>query len=126
LTVPNLEITDGKQKQGGSCNPTPIGAIPSIDNMPSSKFAFPANGGVVPPNQPFTIRMNIKNLVTGNFVNAQANYFAAPQQLQNGVIVGHSHVVAELLTSIDQTTPTDPKKFAFFKVIAFTDLQKHA
>ena len=70
--------------------------------------------------------MAIKNLVTGNFVNAQENYFAAPQQLQNGVIVGHSHVVAELLTSLDQTTATNPRQFAFFKVRIINDLQKRS
>jgi len=32
-----------------------------------------------------------------------------------GQIIGHSHVVVELLTALDQTTPTDPTKFAFFK-----------
>jgi hypothetical protein len=115
LTVPNLPITDGKQVTTGSCNPAPIGAIPSVDNMPSAKFVFPKNGGTVGANQAFTIQMAIKNLNTGNFVNAQANYFAAPQQLKNGQIVGHSHVVVESLTALDQTTPTDPKKFAFFK-----------
>ena len=53
---------------------------------------------------------------TGNFVNAQSNYFSAPQQLNaQGQIVGHSHVVVEQLSAIDQTTPTDPTKFAFFK-----------
>ena len=53
---------------------------------------------------------------TGNFVNAESNYFAAPQQLNaQGQIVGHSHVVVEQLSAIDQTTPTDPTKFAFFK-----------
>lgn len=53
---------------------------------------------------------------TGAFVNAQENYFAAPQQLNGaGQIIGHSHVVVEQLTSLAQTTPTDPKKFAFFK-----------
>jgi len=116
LTVPNLPITDGKQITTGSCNPAPIGAIPSVDNMPSSKFTNPKNGGTVAANQQFTISMAINNLATGNFVNAQANYFAAPQQLNGqGVIVGHSHVVVEQLTALDQTTPTDPKKFAFFK-----------
>jgi len=55
---------------------------------------------------------------TGAFVNAQANYFAAPQQLNGaGQIIGHSHVVVEKLQSLDQTTPTNPKQFAFFKVI---------
>jgi hypothetical protein len=61
--------------------------------------------------------MAINNLETGNFVNAQANYFSAPQQLNGqGIIVGHSHVVVETLQALDQTTPNDPTKFAFFKV----------
>ncbi|KAF5377242.1 hypothetical protein D9615_006408 [Tricholomella constricta] len=116
LTVPDLPITDGKQITTGSCNPAPIGAIPSVDRMPSSKFTFPKNGGNVGADQQFTISMAIKNLQTGNFVNAQSNYFAAPQQLNGqGIIIGHSHVVVEELTALDQTTPTDPKKFAFFK-----------
>ncbi|KAG5646871.1 hypothetical protein DXG03_001947 [Asterophora parasitica] len=116
LTQPSLPITDGKQITTGSCNPAPIGAIPSVDRMPSSKFTFPPNGGNVGANQPFTISMAINNLQTGNFVNAQNNYFAAPQQLNGqGTIIGHSHVVVEQLTSLTQTTPTDPRKFAFFK-----------
>ena len=89
--------------------------------MPSSKFTNPKNGGTVAANKAFTISMAIKNLQTGNFVNAQENYFSAPQQLNNqGVILGHSHVVVEQLTSLTQTTPTDPKKFAFFKVRGFS------
>ena len=53
---------------------------------------------------------------TGFFVNAQENYFAAPQQLNNkGQIQGHSHVVIEQLDSIEQTVTTNPQKFAFFK-----------
>ncbi|KAF8641232.1 hypothetical protein AX17_000866 [Amanita inopinata Kibby_2008] len=116
LTVPNLPITNGKQIQTGSCNPAPIGAIPSVDKMPSSKFVNPKNGDTISANQNFQIQMAIKNLETGNFVNAQENYFAAPQQLNNqGLIVGHSHVVVEQLGSLSQTTPTDPTKFAFFK-----------
>jgi len=115
LTVPNLPITNGQQIQTGSCNPAPIGAIPSVDNMPSAKFAFPKNGASVPANKAFTLQLSIKNLVTGNFVNAQKNYFAAPQQLQGGVIKGHSHAVIEKLTAIDQTTPTNPREFVFFK-----------
>ncbi|KAG5721975.1 hypothetical protein E4T56_gene18444 [Termitomyces sp. T112] len=116
LTVPNLPITNGKQITTGSCNPAPIGTIPSTDNMPSAKFTFPKNGGTVTANQQFTITMAINNLVTGHFVNADENYFAAPQQLNaQGQIIGHSHVVVEALSSIDQSTPTDPTKFAFFK-----------
>ncbi|KAJ3570689.1 hypothetical protein NP233_g4248 [Leucocoprinus birnbaumii] len=116
LTVPNLPITNGKQITTGSCNPAPIGTIPSVDNMPSSKFSFPTNFGAVKSNTAFTIEMVIQNMQTGFFVNAQENYFAAPQQLNaQGQIQGHSHVVIELLSAIDQTTTTDPKKFAFFK-----------
>ena len=50
-------ITNGKQVQGGSCNPTPMGDIPSVDNMPSVKFQFPPNGGNVAANTEFTIVM---------------------------------------------------------------------
>lgn len=93
-----------------------MGAIPSTENMPSSKFTNPKNGDTLKENTPFTISMAISNLQTGAFVNAQSNYFSAPQQLNaQGTIIGHSHVVVEQLTALDQTTPTDPKKFAFFK-----------
>ncbi|KAF9478721.1 hypothetical protein BDN70DRAFT_895519 [Pholiota conissans] len=116
LTVPNLPITNGKQITTGSCNPAPMGAIPSVDNMPSAKFTIPKNGDTLAANTPFTITMAVANFETGNFVNAQENYFAAPQQLNGqGQIIGHSHIVVESLTSLDQTTPTNPKVFAYFK-----------
>lgn len=93
-----------------------MGNIPSTENMPSSKFTNPKNGDTLKENTPFTISMAISNLQTGAFVNAQSNYFSAPQQLNaQGTIIGHSHVVVEQLTALDQTTTTDPKKFAFFK-----------
>lgn len=112
----NLPITNGAQVASGSCNPAPMGVIPSTKNMPSSKFVFPTNGVTIPPETSFTIQMAIRNMETGNFVNAQQNYFSAPQQLNDqGIIRGHSHVVIELLTSLDQIVPTDPNVFAFFK-----------
>ncbi|TFK76693.1 hypothetical protein BDN72DRAFT_753955 [Pluteus cervinus] len=116
LTVPNLPLTNGQQITTGSCNPAPMGIIPSSDNMPSSKFVSPKNGDTIKSNTAFTITMAISNLETGNFVNAQENYFAAPQQLNGGgVVKGHSHVVVEQVSSFQQTTPTNPKVFAFFK-----------
>jgi len=116
LTLPNLPITNGKQVTGGSCNPAPIGALPSVENMPSSKFIFPRNFATIRANQSFTVEVAIKNMQTGYFVNAHNNFFAAPQQLnEHGQIIGHSHIVIENLTSIDQTTPNDPTKFIFFK-----------
>lgn len=116
LTVPNLPITNGQQITTGSCNPAPMGIIAATTNMPSAKFQFPTNGGTIPANTNFTISMAISNLDTGFFVNAEENYFAAPQQIgDTGNIKGHSHVVVESLTSLDQTEPTSPGTFAFFK-----------
>jgi len=116
LTQANLPLTNGQQVTGGSCNQTPMGVILATTKMPSSKFTNPKNGDTIAANQAFTISMAINNLQTGAFVNAQANYFAAPAQVSSsGVLIGHSHVVVEQLQALDQTTPTDPTKFAFFK-----------
>jgi len=112
----NQPITNGKQITTGSCNPAIIGQITSVDNMPSAKFVFPTNFATIQSNSPFVVSMAISNLETGNFVNAQQNYFAAPQQLNaQGQIIGHSHVVIEAINGLGQTTPSDPTKFAFFK-----------
>lgn len=93
-----------------------MGVIPSTDNMPSSKFVSPKNGDTIKANTAFTITMAIQGMQTGFFVNAAENYFAAPQFLNaQGQIQGHSHVVVEALSSVTQTTPNDPKVFAFFK-----------
>jgi len=115
LTV-NAPLTNGQQIKTGSCNPAPMGSIPSTDNMPSAKFVNPTNLQNIAANTPFTVQMAISKLTTGNFVNADENYFAAPQQLDgSGQIKGHSHVVIEEISDLRQTTPTNPNVFAFFK-----------
>jgi hypothetical protein len=115
-TVPNLPLTNGKQVKTGSCNNAPMGIIAAQTAMPASKFVFPTNGANIAANTAFTITMNIKNLETGNFVNAQTNYYSAPQQVNSaGAVIGHSHFVVEQLTSMTQTTPLDNTKFAFFQ-----------
>jgi hypothetical protein len=97
-------------------NPVPLGDIPSTKTMPSAKFQFPKNFGTIRANKPFTITMAINNLETGDFTNAEAAYFSAPQQLnKQGVITGHSHVVVEQIGSLQSTTLNNPNKFAFFK-----------
>jgi len=113
----NVPITNGLQILTGSCNPAPIGTIPAVTKMPSSKFSNPANGATIAANTDFTITMNVNNLITGNFVNADESYFAAPQQVDSstGFVIGHTHVVMELLTDLAQTKPTNPQVFAFFK-----------
>ena len=94
-----------------------MGVIPDTTKMPSSKFVFPKNGDAsLVENTPFTIRMAIGNLATGNFVNAASNYYAAPQQTDaSGSLIGHSHVVIQQIPSLDSTVPLDPNVFAFFK-----------
>lgn len=115
-TVPNLPITNGQQIKTGSCNPAPMGVIAASTNMPSSKFVFPTNFATVKANTSFTVQMAIQNLNTGNFVNADENFFSAPQQIgAGGNINGHSHIVIESLDSLTTTTPTDPTRFAYFK-----------
>ncbi|KAJ7451172.1 hypothetical protein FB451DRAFT_1051689, partial [Mycena latifolia] len=117
LTLPQTPLTNGLQITTGSCNPAPIGLIPSVDHMPSAKYVFPKNGDTIPANQAFNAQLAIANLHAGVFTNAQKTYFAAPQTLDGeGLIVGHTHmVVIEALTAIDQIEPTDPTKFVFFK-----------
>jgi len=110
-----LPITNGKQIKGGSCNPAPMGEIPSVAAMPSTKFVVPMNNQDLKANEAFTIQMAIINMETGSFANAQTNYFAAPQKLNaQGLIQGHSHVVIQKLSSVTQTTPLDPQGFDFF------------
>lgn len=101
-----------------------MGDIPSKDKMPSAKFQFPGNFGTIQANKAFTISMAINNLATGNFTNAAASYFGAPQQLDpNGLIRGHSHVVIELIDSLASTAPLDPSKFSFFKGLNVPDVK---
>jgi len=118
-TVPNKPITNGQQIKTGSCNPAPMGIIAATTNMPSAKFVNPVNGqDVAAANTAFNMTVAINNLETGNFVNADANYYSAPQQInQAGDIIGHSHFTVQAVPSFTSTTPLDPNVFAFFKGI---------
>ncbi|GAA5840066.1 hypothetical protein JCM3766R1_000664 [Sporobolomyces carnicolor] len=116
LTRSDLPLTNGIQVKTGSCNGIVMGVIAAQAQMPSAKFVNPANLDTIAPNKDFTIQMKISNLVTGNFVNAQKNYFSAPQNTDDGgTIIGHSHVVIEEIGSLTSTDVTNPQQFAFFK-----------
>ncbi|KAK1234597.1 hypothetical protein PQX77_002198 [Marasmius sp. AFHP31] len=111
----NLQFTNGKQIEESSCNAAPMGIIPSINHIPSLKFQFPLNGAVLAINDPFTIRLGVNNLATGNSVNSQTNYLAAPQQVDSsGLVLGHTAIVIEKLETLNQTAPTNPSIFDFF------------
>lgn len=111
-------ITNGQQVTGGSCNPIPLGDIIPKANMPSCKFASPANQDKIPANQAFTIKMNINNMQAGVFTNAQKTYYMAPQQLNGqGIVIGHSHFVIQKMGDFADPSILDAGTFAFFKGI---------
>ncbi|KAI0307438.1 hypothetical protein B0F90DRAFT_1620715 [Multifurca ochricompacta] len=115
-TIAGKPITNGKQTKTGSCNPAPLGVIAATTNMPSSKFVNPPNFGAVKANTAFDIKMSIRHIQAGNFVNAQENYYSAPQTVNSaGDIVGHTHFVVQKVDSFTSTKPLDPNVFAFFK-----------
>ncbi|KAJ7226093.1 hypothetical protein GGX14DRAFT_642831, partial [Mycena pura] len=116
LSLPQTPLTNGLQITTGSCNPIPIGQIPSVDAMPSCKFQNPPNLATIAPNTAFNVVLLQKNMQLGVFTNAQKTYFGNPQALDgNGQIIGHQHIVIEAIDSITTVTPTDPKTFIFFK-----------
>ncbi|KAF8584919.1 hypothetical protein K439DRAFT_1344580 [Ramaria rubella] len=112
----NTVITNGQQIQNGSCNQVPMGFIPPVQNQPACKFSNPKNLDVIPANEPFTATMNVIGMEFGTFVNPDTNYFGAPQSLNaQQQIIGHSHIVIQTLNTLQDTTPIDPKTFAFFQ-----------
>lgn len=111
-----LPLTNGLQVTGGSCNPAPMGQIPSVNNLVGAKFQFPRNLDVIKSNTAFTINYAIAHLQTGFFTNAAKTYYAAPQQINNaGDVIGHSHVVIEAQGSLQSTDLVTDNKFVFFK-----------
>jgi hypothetical protein len=117
--LPNLAkfpLTNGLQITTGSCNPIPIGQIPSTAAIPSCKFQSPTNGDTIAANTAFTVTLANKNIQLGTFTNAQKTYFANPQKLNaQGQIIGHTHIVIESIDSLATTKVSDPTKFQFFK-----------
>ena len=93
-----------------------MGVIAGKANMPAAKFQVPANGDKIEANKDFTVKVAISNLETGHFTNPTTTFHMAPQTLNGqGNIKGHSHIVIQQLNTLNQTTPVDPKEFAFFK-----------
>lgn len=94
-----------------------MGDMPSQDNMVSAMIVNPPFGQTIEPDTTFDIDVQLANLVAGSFTNPQNTYYAAPQQLQGGSVVGHCHVTVQDIGSLNPTTPPDAKVFAFFKGI---------
>lgn len=69
-----------------------MGDIPSFDNMVTTIITSPGQGDDLDANKDFDIKLQVNNLNAGSFTNPQVTYYAAPQRLKNGKIIGHVHV----------------------------------
>jgi transcription initiation factor TFIID subunit 15 len=95
-----------------------MGDIPAQADMISTIVTFPGPNEQVQADQDFDITVQIDNLVAGTFTNPDTTYYTAPQQLQGGKIVGHTHItVQDLQGDINTKTPPNPETFSFFKGI---------
>ncbi|CAI2170164.1 13823_t:CDS:2 [Funneliformis geosporum] len=108
------EPADGTQNRNGSCVQTVLGEIPDVDHMISTLIRFPVNNDVICANEPFTIKTESFNLLTGFFDDPVNEYYIFPQTLDDnlGQIQGHSHITVQKLLGNDIP---DPRIFAFFK-----------
>ncbi|KAL8381833.1 hypothetical protein RB595_005878 [Gaeumannomyces hyphopodioides] len=109
--------TDGKQNTAGSCNPIPLGRIPSTAQMPSAIITRPGHGARLPAGAAVDVVVVVRKLDAGYLVNPAAAYYTAPQDLDaQGRIQGHLHItVQRLAAGYGATVPPDPTDFVFFK-----------
>jgi len=95
-----------------------MGDIPSNTQMVSAVMVSPQDGDVLEANKKITFSVQIQNLVAGSFTNPDITYYAAPQALSGGKVVGHSHItVQDLGQNFFPQQPLDPTVFSFFKGI---------
>jgi len=95
-----------------------MGDIPAKTNMVSSIITFPQTGSIISSDKDFTITVQMNNIVAGSFTNAETTYYAAPQFLQDGSVVGHTHITVQNLgKNLNPTAAPDATQFAFFKGI---------
>jgi len=96
-----------------------MGDIPAKSLMISSIITYPLPGSAtIESDTTFNISVQTINLVAGSFTNADATYYAAPQALSGGKVIGHTHVtVQDMGKNLNPTTPLDATQFAFFKGI---------
>jgi transcription initiation factor TFIID subunit 15 len=95
-----------------------MGDIPASSNMISAVFISPKNGDEILPLKEIDFSVKIANLQAGTFTNPDVTYYAAPQSLNGGKVVGHTHVtVQDLGGNENPGNPPDAETFAFFKGI---------
>ena len=95
-----------------------MGDIPAQANMVSSIIVSPSANNPPAANTTFQVQVQLANLVPASFTNAETTYYAAPQALQNGLVVGHTHVTIQTLgNSLNPTAALNASAFVFFKGI---------
>ena len=68
-----------------------MGDLPSRQNMVSSIIVSPEFGSrSLIENTTFQVSVRMINFVAGSFTNAQSTYYAVPQELSDGKVVGHT------------------------------------
>ncbi|KAI9791504.1 MAG: hypothetical protein M1816_003848 [Peltula sp. TS41687] len=114
----NGALTNGKQVKSGSCNGIVMGDIPAFtqDTVVSSIMINPKPGDVIEADKTFDIQIKMSGMDTGSFTNPANTYYAAPQTLKGGKVVGHSHITCQNLgDSLAPDEPLDATTFTFFK-----------
>jgi len=95
-----------------------MGDIPASNNMISAVFTNPRSGENPKVGDDITFSVKINNLEAGTFTNPNNTYYAAPQSLQSGQGIGHTHVsVQDLNNQQNPANPPNAQTFAFFKGI---------
>ena len=94
-----------------------MGDIPAVGNMVSTVIKNPKHNDVLAELTTFNIQLSVANMNLGSFTNATSTYYSAPQALQGGRIVGHTHVTIQNIgqNGFQFDTPLDAQRFAFFK-----------
>ncbi|KAJ3348669.1 hypothetical protein HDU91_006523 [Kappamyces sp. JEL0680] len=112
----NIATTVGAQfKKGGvSCSSNIQGMVPAIENMVSTIIVEPKAGVDFDASKDNNFTVQINNLVSGFFSNANAMYYLTPQTLNNGKVQGHQHVVVQQMNG---NNVMNPREFQFFKGI---------
>ncbi|OAV93525.1 hypothetical protein PTTG_00841 [Puccinia triticina 1-1 BBBD Race 1] len=110
------KLTNGAQVKEGSCNPTPMGFLPSDSNMPSVRIIEPSPDKVIPAKTDFDVVITAQKIQFGFFTSPKNTYYIAPQQLNSeGLIKGHIHVTIQ---KVDGNNLFETKEHAFFKGIS--------
>ncbi|KAK4224484.1 hypothetical protein QBC38DRAFT_446412 [Podospora fimiseda] len=117
-------LTNGQQNPSGSCNPIPLGRIPSTENMVSSLITYPSSQFSVPEHKTFNVTILTRGLSAGYLVNPSVSYYTAPQDLDasTGEIKGHCHVTIQSLG--DETHVLDARDYVFFKGVDDAGIEK--